>query len=957
MHGGREGVRLSDNLEQLGPTGFQDLAASLAVASFGPGVQVMGAGRDGGRDLYHRGSLIWKPIEDQPGEVWDGYTVLQVKHMAAPSSNHQENLAWLWSQVREELNAWADPEGDRNPIPDYLIIITNVKLTPFPVVGGHDVLDANIASYLERLNDDKRDTGEAATAERKARLARLSRIKKVRVWDGNQIQALLKVHPGIRDAFPGFLTAGDVFAALAQFTDSIPLKDLEAGLRAHAKTALMGEGFIYFDEAGSGDGRGIPVHDVAIDLPVTFASGTQRTSVVKYVLERAEHVLKPGVTTQEAPRHLIVTGAPGNGKTTISKFLVQVFRAAMLNGAEDLGDGHREVITGTETALKRFGRALPKNRRWPMRIDLALYVQEGGLSDDSTLLRWIAHKVSRRSNAGEVKPWALKTWMQQWPWLLVLDGLDEVTEPAVRKRLIERVTEFVNDAEADKCDVLVVLTTRPVGYTENIAPAHFERIDLDYLELGEAVRYGDLATKVRLRTDFDRIERVRARLRKAAEDEALQHLLRTPLQVLILTIIIDGAGHLAPDRYSLFRGYYDTVFRRERDKPAGLHKMLQEYGQQIQQLHERVGFELQVRSEAGDRSYATLTPDELRQIAWQVLDEAGFKPSGKDTALLEKIFDAATKRLVLIAPRGTDGYGFDVRSLQELMAAMHLTTGPLDGVLHRLRAAAASPFWRNTWLFAAGQLFSTPQPHQHEAVVNLVETIDQNADDRLGHVVPVGPRLALDVIDDGMARSYPKWRDRLVAHGMNVLSEPNPPDLPSIAKYLVRFANTGDDQRAAVAEGLRDALGGTSTARNTATALQQLVPTIADEIHAHANVRGLTSVRKRPDATLPPEPVNGWDDFETEIATNPCVGEAARLLHKGADALRRISGKAVRDEDTADIQRALEVEAAATGLASALAHVIGHEPELVENLRDGVLPGVHRRPIGEQLRSMTLDNL
>jgi hypothetical protein len=75
---------------------------------------------------------------------------------------------------------------------------------------------------------------------------------------------------------------------------------------------------------------------------------------------------------------------------------------------------------------------------------------------------------------------------------------------------------------------------------------------------------------------------------------------------------------------------YDTVFRRERDKPAGLHRMLQDHGQQIQRLHERVGLELQVRSEAGERSNATLTADELRQIAWQVLDEAAFKPSDKD---------------------------------------------------------------------------------------------------------------------------------------------------------------------------------------------------------------------------------------------------------------------------------------------------------------------------------------
>jgi hypothetical protein len=122
-------------------------------------------------------------------------------------------------------------------------------------------------------------------------------------------------------------------------------------------------------------------------------------------------------------------------------------------------------------------------------------------------------------------------------------------------------------------------------------------------------------------------------------------------------------------------------------------------------------------------------------------------------------------------------------------------------------------------------------------------------------------------------------------------------------------------------------------------------------------MRGLAGVRKRPDATLPPEPVNGWEDFETEIATNPCIEEAARLLHDGAGALRHISAKAVREEDTTAIHRALDVGPVATGLAAALAHVIGHERELVENLRDDVLPGVHRRPIGEQLRSMTPDNL
>ena len=105
----------------------------------------------------------------------------------------------------------------------------------------------------------------------------------------------------------------------------------------------------------------------------------------------------------------------------------------------------------------------------------------------------------------------------------------------------------------------------------------------------------------------------------------------------------------------------------------------------------------------------------------------------------------------------SDGYGFDVRSLQELMAARRLTTGDLDTVLGRLRLLAPSPHWRNTWLFAAGRMFSEPQSHQHEKLLEMVETIDDNVVDRFSTIAPVGPYLAWDMLDDGMAAARPRW--------------------------------------------------------------------------------------------------------------------------------------------------------------------------------------------------------
>ncbi|MFD2414796.1 NACHT domain-containing protein [Amycolatopsis pigmentata] len=937
------------NLEQLGPIGFQDLAAALVLESFGVGVQVMGAGRDGGRDLYHDGPLVWKATEDGTGEVWEGYTVFQVKHKARLSSRPEDDASWLWGQIRKELDEWADPKSGRNPVPDFLVVVTNVPLTPVPGAGGHDRLRKAIQDYIDKLEDSSHDVDDGS--ERRARHARISKIQKWRVWDENQIKILLTRYKGVRNAFPGFLTAADVFAHLTQFTNALPIEQLGPGLRAHARTTLIGESAIYFDEAGSGDGSGIPVHEVVIDLPVTSGNGGERASVIGNVLDRGERMLRPKLTVRRGPRHLVVAGAPGNGKTTISKFLVQVYRAAMLAGASDLSGDHVRVISGTEDALNRMGRSLPRHRRWAMRIDLAEYAQENGFNEDSTLIRYLAERVSKRSDLGDVKPSALVSWMRQWPWFLVLDGLDEVTEPAVRKRLIQRVTEFVTTAEADDCDVFVVLTTRPIGYVENIAPTQFERVDLDYLEPPEAVSYGTLVTRVRLRNDLDRFEKVVRQLTRAAEDDALKNLLRTPLQVLIMTIIMGAAGQLAPDRFSLFWGYYDTVFKRERDKQSGFHWILQNHGQQIQQLHARVGFELQVRSEAGDRSHATLTGQELEDLTWQVLHDAGFKPSGADADLHAKILTSATHRLVLIAPRGDHGYGFDVRSLQELMAATYLTTGPLDVVTTRLRIAAPSPHWRNTWIFAAGRLFSTPQDHEHRAAVELVESIDKGASGRLGDIVPVGPRLALDLVDDGMARSLPIWRDRLIRCGLRILHEPTPPDLPAVARVLVRFADTGDEQRKAIEEALRDALGTSGTARTTAEQLQALIGSVAAEIHARTATRGLRGVRKRPGSQPPSALPDGWPDFEDEVTTYPAPEEILAKVRQAAVSIRNITKRGTASEGDVDaIITALTDERGAPALNAALQHVTAHEPVLVGTLRDDVVPGVLRTAIGERLR-------
>jgi hypothetical protein len=246
-------------------------------------------------------------------------------------------------------------------------------------------------------------------------------------------------------------------------------------------------------------------------------------------------------------------------------------------------------------------------------------------------------------------------------------------------------------------------------------------------------------------------------------------------------------------------------------------------------------------------------------------------------------------RLVLLAPRG-HGFGFDVRPLQELSAAHHLTNGEFREVAERLEPIAASPHWRNTWIFAAGRIFASGQDHLLPGIVGLVEKVDHSAPCRLGRVVPVGPRLALALLDDGMARAWPVYNDRLLALGLQVLHEPQPPDLLAITRVLLRYADGGDAQRQAVAAGLRGLLAGPSTTRTTVERMQKTEIREAEvQVQVRPVTRGLHGVRKDPGVPVAPEPTAHWDEFTAEIDTAPLDQVSAAVRRCGCSQQRQRS--------------------------------------------------------------------
>lgn len=178
-----------DDLSGLGPQGFERLSQALAVRVLGLGIDVFGDGPDGGREVSFHGRLPY-PNHIEP---WDGYGVLQAKYKLRITGTGADT-AWLRRQITAELKAWSDPGKKRvlnGRLPEYLIFVTNVRLSAVPGKGGKDQIDALIRSYATTLS-----------------------LKGWAVWDGTTVATLLDSYPDVRRAFSALITPNEVLAAM-----------------------------------------------------------------------------------------------------------------------------------------------------------------------------------------------------------------------------------------------------------------------------------------------------------------------------------------------------------------------------------------------------------------------------------------------------------------------------------------------------------------------------------------------------------------------------------------------------------------------------------------------------------------------------------------------------------------------------------------------------------------------
>ncbi|MFJ3247663.1 NACHT domain-containing protein [Streptomyces sp. NPDC086782] len=752
------------DLSRLGSREFEHLTQSIAVSELGPGVGVFGSGADGGREATFDGPV---PVVTN-GHAWSGYGVIQAKYKET-LGKPKDDATWLIGEIDEEMKGWRKRKAENKKIPEYFLLSTNVRLSPQDE-GGIDRVDACLEKHAKQLG-----------------------FKGWLVWHSDSISTFLANHREVRTTYAPWVTPGDVLAEVLSDQGDLS-SEISDALSSFTAKELLRERYVNLDQAGATDDGSVALADILIDLPYQPWSGIEEAASghSQKALKSIIHASDQGVDQANGRKHasrnevdnrFVLVGGPGQGKTTITQFACQMFRASLVADTPAGRFGKVKLACQKIKGLMdQEGLAVPNKRRWPVNIQLTRLADDVARGGSTSLLGYLAKIIAARTTVS-VSAHDLRKWLAAYPWFVVLDGLDEVPAASNRGEILALIDDFLVEVASVNADVFVVATTRPQGYTDEFSPSHYKHLQLTSLTYDIAMSYGKKLAIARHGSESDRTDRLIERLERAYVEPATSRLMSSPLQVTILAVLLERVGQAPKDRYNLFADYYRVIYDRELEKDSQASALLRDHHSDVDAIHAHVGLLLQTRSEHSGETHSTLEAQELGEIVRVRLAKEGHRGDAL-SALCKQVIKAATERLVFLVSTRSDEIGFEIRSLQEFWAAQGIMQKPEALISDSLRKISSSSHWRNTLLFAFGHIFSKRE-HLRDTVIALVSELNSHSvlHGEVKKAILAGSRLATSVLSDGMVRS-PVYLQSLTDQAVRLFQLPPDPDVRMVPSVI-----------------------------------------------------------------------------------------------------------------------------------------------------------------------------
>ncbi len=673
--------------ETLSPERFQHLCQALLTIAF-PNVQSLPIGQpDGGRD-----AVLWTSTPSHRART---FQVFQVKFARNP--NDRDDIDEFVEAVLKNEKAKVERLKSRGATTYYLI--TNVAGTAHLDHGSIDRVQSNLTSGLGLPSY---------------------------CWWRDDLDRRIDINSSVKWSYPEILRGSDLLQALLEGLITEDGRRRDAAIRAYLAAQYAEDQEVKFKQVDLYNN----LFDLFVDVPVKSLTPTRaewqrhrsKSSFLPVdpsgpdgeVMETGAYwhrSSRPDVGATEAMlglagvswQRIVLEGAPGQGKSTITQYICQVHRARLMDKTLDV-----------ERLPERHQVS---NLRLPFRIDLRDFATwTGGKNPFSgdpnaalpqdyqpSLESFIAHQVTQFSGGHKFTVSDLSAIAKRSNVLIVLDGLDEVADISNRERVVKEISKGSSRLETASNSLQVVVTSRPAafanspGFSEHDWP-HWALQSMNHPQIQE---YAEKWMRARQLSLKDKSE-FRTVLQEKLNQPHMRDLARNPMQLAILLNLIQTRGLSLPDkRTNLYDSYMELFFSREAEKSA----IVREHRDLLVEVHRYLAWILQTEAEE-KKSRGSVTEDRLKLLIREYLEN-----EGHPTQLVGDLFTGMVERVVALVSRVQGTFEFEVQPLREYFVARHLyETAPYSppgseqrGTKpERFDALARNFYWLNATRFYSG---------------------------------------------------------------------------------------------------------------------------------------------------------------------------------------------------------------------------------------------------------------
>lgn len=715
---------------------FEEMVRSLNEGIFGIKCEQFGAGPDGQREFVFEGN-----IKDREGNIFQGRTIGQVKYKY--STTKTDDYVWLVNEINGELKRFREKEKEY--IPDNYLFYTNIVLTPTKDKGIKDKINA----YVKKHNNI---------------------IKNFYVRGYDEICAMLDNNRDVATSYAAHILPGDVLMHVLKEQEQDELE----WLKRYLSREFEEEMYTRMEQAGSATEKKISIEKVCIDINVLDREQRRTFKFAEHVFALGNEVL--GYKKEEREGELerdenyILIGGPGNGKSTICQFIAQIYRQNYLQAI-----GYQsQVLDGFAEEIKESYKYRIERSRIPFKIALREYAAwvSRKRTENISVIQYMMDRIKVISGES-VSIKAIRRVLRERAWIFFFDGLDEVPESSNRQEVLKQIHIFISmDLKELSCDCMVVGTTRPQGYNNDFDETRYKHLEVADLSNEDCQLYIQKLFEL-MEEQTERREGYIRIMKEALEDDITCRLMKTPLQITIISILVKSGGKPPHERYSLFCQYYETVIRREKQKE--IVATLNDNMRWLEEIHYIIGDKLQCESERAENPSAEISRENLEAVIRTYVEENqdDFYESESGTVKkVEEFLMTITERICFLCENREGYYSFSIRSMQEYFAGTYMIKDRVDeDALNNIKRIAYSSYWRNALLFALGYIELQRRSLEPE-IGRLCEQMNGKdnilrTDYDLGNLCLFGSWLAVDILAEDIFRG--KQQDKYVALAAKVI--------------------------------------------------------------------------------------------------------------------------------------------------------------------------------------------